>query len=99
VAVLVSYAFTIYQRNEDDQLSAGRKGGASYLDVLGSTLDAQESALQNLERAETLREYVLKLFTGAKMGERERFVLLADGSHCFGFAANITDVRYHELSS
>jgi hypothetical protein len=69
-----------------------------YLDVFCGALDAQESALQNLEGAETLREYVLKLFTRAKMGQRERFVLLADGSYCFGLAANINDVRCYELS-
>ena len=44
--------------------------GVCYLDVFRSTLDAQESALQNLERAETLREYVLKLLTRAKIGQR-----------------------------
>jgi len=73
--------------------------GICYLDVFRSTLDAQESALQNLERAETLREYVLKLLTRAKIGQCERFVLLADGSNCFGLAANINDVRCYESSS
>jgi hypothetical protein len=82
-------------------VSAGTLGGseARYLDVFRSALDAQESALQNLKGAETLREYVLKLLTRAKIGEGERFVLLADGSRCFGFVANVKDVRYYEPSS
>ncbi len=74
------------------------EGGGSYLDVLRSTLDTQESALQNLERAETLREYILKLLTRAKIGQREQFVLLADGSHCFGLATSIKDLRNYETS-
>jgi hypothetical protein len=72
---------------------------ACYLDVFRSALDAQEGALQNLKGAETLREYVLKLLTRAKIGERKGFVLLADGSHCFGLVANIKDVRYYEPSA
>jgi hypothetical protein len=46
-----------------------------------------------------LRECVLKLFTRAKIGQRERFVLLADGGRCLGLAANIKDARCYELSS
>jgi hypothetical protein len=78
---------------------AGRwRGEACYLDVLRSTLDTQKSALQNLERAETLREYILKLLTRAKIGQRERFVLLTNGGHCFGLAASIKDIRNYEPS-
>jgi hypothetical protein len=55
--------------------------------------------VQNLERAETLREYILKLLTRAKIGQRDRFVLFANGNHCFGLAANINDVNCYELSS
>lgn len=97
--MLLSYVFTIYQRNIDDQLSAGTTGRVGYPNVVRRTLDAQEGALQNLKGAETLGEHVLKLFTRAKIGQRERFVLLADGSHCFGLATNIKNVRCYELSS
>jgi hypothetical protein len=53
--------------------SAGTTDGreACNLDVFRSALNTQESALQNLKGAETLREYVLRLLTGAKIRERE----------------------------
>jgi len=53
------------------------------LDVIRGALDAQESALQNIKRAETLCEYVLKLLARAKIRECEGLVLLADGSRRF----------------
>jgi hypothetical protein len=92
------YSYTSLQSIREciRSVSAGTTGGkeAYYLDVFRSALDTQESALQNLKGAETLCEYVLKLLTGAKIREREGFVLLADGSHCFVFVANIKDVRF-----
>jgi hypothetical protein len=77
-------------------VSAGTTSGREecYLNVFCSALDAQKGALQNFEGAETPCEYLLKLLTRAKVGERERFVLLADGIQCFTFVTNAKVVRY-----
>lgn len=72
-------------------------GGAYYLDVFGSPLDAQEGALQNIKGAETLCEYVLKVPTGTKIGERERLMLLADGSLRFVLVANTSNFISHQV--
>jgi hypothetical protein len=68
------------------------------LDVFRGALDAQESALQNIKRAETLCEYILKLLARAKVRECEGLVLLADGSCRFTLVAKTKNIRLYEAS-
>jgi hypothetical protein len=74
------------------------EGEGCYLDVFRGALDAQESALQNIKRAETLCEYVLKLLARPKVRECEGLVLSADGSRRFTLVAKTKNVRFYEPS-
>jgi hypothetical protein len=85
-------------RRDVSDASRTGEGDGCYLDVFCGALDAQESALQNIKRAETLCEYVLKLLARAKIGECEGLVLLADSSRRFTLVAKTKSIRFYEPS-